>query len=99
MIGLICNLLNFMQIPLWLSWNLYVGNKKYIDVQQKYQTFYVLGTLIGSFAGILTSVIIINYANESISIVSKYLMLVLIPLFFFWTGLVSTICILQKIFL
>lgn len=85
-IGLICNGLNFMQIPFWLSWNLYVVNKKYIDVQKKNQPYYVLGTLVGSFTGILSIVMILNYANESTSIVSNYLMSVFIPLFFVGLG-------------
>lgn len=85
-IGLICNGLNFMQIPFWLSWNLYVVNKKYIDVHKKSQPYYVLGTLIGSFTGIFTIVMLLNYATESTSFLSNYLMSVIIPVFFLGLG-------------
>ncbi len=93
-IGLICNGLNFMQIPFWLSWNLYVVNKKYIEVSKKNQPYYVVGTLFGSFIGIFTIVMILNYATESTSFLSNYLMSVIIPVFFLGMGLyqLATYC-------
>ena len=87
MIGVICNSLNFMQIPFWLSWNLYVVNAKYIDVQKKSQPFYVIGTLIGSFLGIFTIVMLLNYATASASFLSKNLLSLFIPLFFILLGI------------
>lgn len=86
MIGIICNGLNFMQIPFWLSWNLYVVNAKYIDTQKKNQPFYVMGTLIGSFSGIFCIVMLLNYATESASFLSKNLLSVFIPVFFIILG-------------
>jgi hypothetical protein len=85
-IGLICNGLNFMQIPFWLSWNLYVVNANYIDLNKKSQLHYVLGTLIGSFAGIFTIVMLLNYATDNASFLSKNLMSVIIPVFFVAMG-------------
>lgn len=85
-IGLICNGLNFMQIPFWLSWNLYVVNANYIDLNKKSQLHYVLGTLIGSFAGIFTIVMLLNYATDSTSFLSKNLMSIIIPVFFVAMG-------------
>jgi threonine/homoserine/homoserine lactone efflux protein len=95
-IGLICNALNFMQIPFWLSWNLYVVNKNYIDAHKKNQSYYVLGTLVGSFMGILTIVMILNYATENTSVLSKYLMSVLIPVFFVGMGLYQLFVFFRK---
>ncbi len=86
MIGVICNGVNFMQIPFWLSWNLYVVKAKYIDVQKKSQPFYVIGTLVGSFIGIFTIVLLLDYATESTSFVSKHLVSLLIPVFFLILG-------------
>ena len=86
MIGVICNAVNFMQVPFWLSWNLYVVNAKYIDVQKKGQPFYVMGTLIGSFLGIFTIVMLLNYATGSVSFLSKNLISVIIPIFFVLLG-------------
>lgn len=81
-VGLICNGLNFMQIPFWLSWNLYVVNANYIDLNKKRQFYYIAGTLIGSFTGIFTIVIVLNYATKSASLLSTYLVSAVIPLFF-----------------
>jgi hypothetical protein len=85
-IGLICNGLNLIQIPFWLSWNLYVVNAKYINLNKKSQLYYVAGTLIGSFAGIFTIVMLLNYATESTSFLSKNLMSIIIPVFFVAMG-------------
>jgi len=81
-VGLICNGLNFMQIPFWLSWNLYVVNANYIDLNKKRQFYYIGGTLIGSFTGIFTIVMVLNYATKSASLLSAYLLSAVIPLFF-----------------
>ena len=81
-VGLICNGLNFMQIPFWLSWNLYVVNANYIDLTKKRQFYYIIGTLIGSFSGILTIVMVLNYATKTASLLSTYLLSAVIPLFF-----------------
>jgi hypothetical protein len=81
-VGLICNGLNFMQIPFWLSWNLYVVNANYIDLNKKRQFYYIAGTLIGSFTGIFTIVIVLNYATKSAYLLSTYLLSAVIPLFF-----------------
>jgi hypothetical protein len=85
-IGLICNGLNFMQIPFWLSWNLYVVNANYIDLNKKRQLYYVLGTLIGSFTGIFIIVMLLNYATESASFLSENFMSIFIPVFFVAMG-------------
>lgn len=81
-VGVISSSLNFMQIPFWLAWNLYVINNGYIKTGKKKNLLYLLGTLIGSFSGILTIVMILNYASEGTSVFSEYLLSHIIPLFF-----------------
>jgi hypothetical protein len=97
-IGVICNGVNFMQIPFWLSWNLYVINAKYIDTTKKSQPYYVLGTLGGSFIGIFTIVMVLNYAKESTSFVSQHLVSLLIPLFFLVLGFYQVFKFCKKYF-
>ena len=99
MIGVICNAVNFMQIPFWLSWNLYVVNAKYIDVQKKSQPFYVIGTLVGSFLGIFTIVMLLNYATASASFLSENLISVFIPTFFILLGFYQMYKFWKKYFL
>ena len=56
-IGLILSSLNFAQVPFWLSWNLYLVNKNYVSFEKRMAIFYILGTLIGTFLGMLFLII------------------------------------------
>jgi len=82
LIGIIFSSLNFMQLPFWLGWNVYVVNAKYITLGKKLNLVYLAGTLIGSFIGILTVVMILNKVTEGTGLLSKYLLSHIIPLFF-----------------
>ncbi|WP_026703950.1 hypothetical protein [Flavobacterium soli] len=82
LIGIIFSSLNFMQIPFWLGWNVYVVNANYITLGKKLNLVYLTGTLIGSFSGILTVVMLLNLVTEGTSMLSKYLLSHIIPLFF-----------------
>ncbi|MDR6966845.1 putative membrane protein [Flavobacterium arsenatis] len=82
LIGIIFSCLNFMQIPFWLGWNVYVVNAKYIRLGKKLNLVYLAGTLIGSFSGIFTVVMILNKVTEGTNLLSKYLLSHIIPLFF-----------------
>jgi len=82
LIGIIFSSLNFMQVPFWLGWNVYVVNANYITLGKKLNLVYLAGTLIGSFSGILTVVMVLNLVTEGTSTISKYLLSHIIPLFF-----------------
>lgn len=82
LIGIIFSCLNFMQIPFWLGWNVYVVNEKYITLGKKLNLVYLAGTLMGSFCGILCVVLLLNLVAESTSTLSEYLLSHIIPLFF-----------------
>jgi hypothetical protein len=69
-VGLSC--INFMQLPFWTGWNLYVLNKKYIYIWGKGKMLYVLGTAIGTFAGMMTFILAVNKLAELYF--GKYLM-------------------------
>ncbi|OGS70171.1 MAG: hypothetical protein A3G95_07735 [Flavobacteria bacterium RIFCSPLOWO2_12_FULL_31_7] len=62
--GIILSGLNFAQIPFWMSWNLYLTNEKYIVVKDKKEVFYVLGTVIGTYFGMLTIIFSIQAAKD-----------------------------------
>lgn len=62
--GIILSSLNFAQIPFWMSWNLYLTNEKYIIVKDKKELFYVLGTVIGTYFGMLTIIFSIQAAKD-----------------------------------
>ena len=84
--GIVFSSLNFIQIPFWLSWNLYLLNSNYIEVSHSRKYFYVLGTLIGTFVGMLTLIISLHYLTENVDFLSKYLMKFIIPFVFIGLG-------------
>lgn len=51
--GVFLSCINFAQIPFWMSWNLLLTSGKYISVERTPKWFYIIGTLIGTFSGML----------------------------------------------
>ncbi|MBC5834075.1 hypothetical protein G6N05_04185 [Flavobacterium sp. F372] len=85
--GVILSCLNFAQIPFWMSWNLYLTNEKYIVVEDKKELFYVLGTLIGTYLGMLAIIFSIQAAKNkeviSPQFFSKYIWVIFLVLAIF----------------
>lgn len=80
-IGIILNSLNFIQIPFWIGWNLYLVNEIYINVDNSLKFIYVIGTLFGTFFGMLTFILFMNYINANLDD-SKFSISNFIPLLF-----------------
>lgn len=64
-IGLVLSSLNFAQVPFWLSWNLYLVNKNYISSEKKLGFYYVVGTLFGTFSGMLALILGLKSMTKS----------------------------------
>ena len=94
--GLIYSSLNFIQIPFWLSWNLYLLNAKYIEVANTRKYFYVFGTVIGTFCGMLTLILSLHYFASNVEFVSQYLMQIIIPLVFIGLGIFQAFAFWKK---
>lgn len=88
-VGVILSCLNFIQIPFWTSWNLYLLNGKYIEVSRSRKYFYVFGTIFGTFSGMLALILSLDYVTNQTDFLAKYLMKVIIPLVFVILGLVQ----------
>jgi len=88
-VGLILSCLNFIQIPFWTSWNLYLLNGNYIEVSKSKKYFYILGTIVGTFLGMLVLILSLDYVTNQTNFLAKYLMKVIIPLVFIVLGLVQ----------
>lgn len=86
-VGLILSCLNFIQIPFWTSWNLYLLNGNYIEISKSRKYFYVLGTILGTFSGMLVLILSLNYVTNETDFLSKYLMKIIIPLVFAGLGI------------
>jgi hypothetical protein len=82
LIGIVLCSLNFLQIPFWLGWNLYLMNGKSISLVRKLKFYYILGTLVGTFFGMLAIIILLNSLSQKILDYSKFIIPIVIPLFF-----------------
>lgn len=89
LIGVFLNGVNFLQLPFWTGWNLYLMNGNYISIVNKLKQYYIAGTLIGTFLGMLTLVLILNALSQNTTGFSKYVMPVIIPSFFVVMALVQ----------
>ena len=86
-VGLILSCLNFIQIPFWTSWNLYLLNGNYIEISKSRKYFYVFGTIFGTFCGMLVLILSLNYVTNETDFLSKYLMKIIIPMVFAALGI------------
>ena len=85
--GIVYSCLNFIQIPFWLSWNLYLLNGKYIEISNSRKYFYVFGTVAGTFCGMLVLILSLHYFAKNVDFLSRYLMQIIIPLVFLGFGI------------
>ena len=95
-IGIFLNCINFIQLPFWTGWNLYLMNGNYISTVKKLKLYYVSGTLIGTFFGMLTLIIILNSLSQNSTSFSKYVMPIIIPSFFVVLAFVQMIKVYKK---
>ena len=81
--GLILSSLNFIQIPFWTGWNLYLINNNYIVIDKISKIFYLTGTLFGTFFGMLSLILGLNYFSENNSFINQTFISKGIPVVFF----------------
>ncbi len=94
--GIVYSCLNFIQVPFWMSWNLYLLNGKYIEISNNRKYFYVFGTLAGTFSGMLILILSLHYFATNVDFFSKYLMKFIIPLVFVVLGVFQGIKFYKK---
>lgn len=82
LIGMFLNCINFLQVPFWTGWNLYLMNGNHIFIVNKLKQYYIAGTLIGTFLGMLTLVLVLNTLSKNATGFSEYVIPIIIPLFF-----------------
>lgn len=99
LIGIVLSSINFLQIPFWTGWNLYLINGNYIYINNNLKFYYIVGTLIGTFGGMLSLVLILSTLAEKTSSFSKYVVPIIIPLFFMVLAIVQTAKVYKKYFL
>lgn len=82
LIGVFLNSINFLQLPFWTGWNLYLMNGNYISIVNELKQYYIAGTLIGTFIGMLTLVLILNTLYQNTTSFSNFVIPIVIPSFF-----------------
>lgn len=98
LIGMVLCGLNFLQIPFWLGWNLYLMNGNYILLVQKLKFYYIFGTLVGTFFGMLAVIILLNSLSQKILDYSKVVIPIVIPLFFIGLAIYQIYVVRKKYF-
>jgi hypothetical protein len=96
LIGLILSSLNFLQLPFWTGWNLYLINGNYIKTKNFLKLYYLVGTLMGTFSGMIALVWFLHSLSQNTECFSKYLMLVIIPIFFMVLAIVQGYKVFKK---
>ncbi|MEN9907334.1 MAG: hypothetical protein RLZZ540_475 [Bacteroidota bacterium] len=81
-IGVFLSCLNFLQIPFWLAWNLYFLNENYISIYKRLKFYYVGGTMVGVFFGMLFIIYFLDKIHKQIVFLTDYMIPVIIPVFF-----------------
>lgn len=95
-LGIVLSGLNFVQLPFWTGWNLYLLNGNYIEVSGMRKFLYVFGTLAGTFSGMLALILSLHYFADNVAFLSKYLMKYIIPLVFLGLGIFQGIQFFRK---
>ncbi len=96
LIGFFLSLINFLQVPFWTGWNLYLMSGNYISTVGKFKIFYIVGTMVGTFTGMLSLILILNVLSQNTTSFSKYVIPVFIPLFFVILALVQMVKVYKK---
>ncbi|TAE70819.1 MAG: hypothetical protein EAZ85_11395 [Bacteroidetes bacterium] len=58
-VGFLLNLFNFLQIPYWASWHIFLIQSKKLN--DKISIFYLIGTGVGTFLGMFIFVMLLHY--------------------------------------
>jgi threonine/homoserine/homoserine lactone efflux protein len=98
LIGMVLCTLNFLQIPFWMAWNLYLMNASHISLARKLKFHYIFGTLMGTFWGMFVAILALDSLSHSTFSFSKYIMPLCIPLFFVVLALYQTFKVYKKYF-
>lgn len=85
-LGIYLSLFNFIQIPFWLSWNLYLLNGNHIEISNSKKYFYVFGTVAGTFMGMLSLILSLHFVANKTELLAAYLMKLILPIVFVGLG-------------
>lgn len=96
LIGIVLCGLNFLQIPFWIGWNIFLMNAGHIVLDGKLKFYYILGTLIGTFWGMLVAIVIMDSVSHTKFPFSEYIIPVVLPLFFIVLAFLQAVKVYKK---
>ena len=88
--GIVVSSLNFIQIPFWIGWNLYLLDNNYIATGKILNVLYLIGTVVGTFCGMLTFVIALNLVGQQDNWIMSKILSFGIPSFFLVMAVIQT---------
>lgn len=95
--GIILSSINFIQIPFWLNWNLYVINlNNNQKIKKSYKFSYLLSAIIGTFLGMLFFIISLNELMKKFENLNLYLFKIIIPVIFIGLGVLQLVNLIRK---
>ncbi|RZJ74031.1 MAG: hypothetical protein EOO45_09680 [Flavobacterium sp.] len=86
-IGVLLACVNFIQLPFWTGWNLYLLSGNYIVTGRYLKFYYIAGTLCGTFAGMLGFVYLLKLITHNSESISNNLTGIILPLIFLGLGI------------
>jgi len=98
LLGIVLSCFNFISIPFWTGWNLYLLNNGHISMVKSQKFTYVFGTLIGTFTAMVILILSLNWITTKTEFFSKYLMGAIIPIGFAAMGIYQAVKFYRKYF-
>ncbi|MDG2432013.1 LysE family transporter [Flavobacterium sp.] len=97
LMGVLLSSLNFLQLPFWTAWNLYLLNNNYIRVANlRLKMCYLVGTIVGTFSGMIAFVTILQAISKNTTGLTSYLMPVVVPSIFVLLALFQLYKVVKK---
>ncbi len=94
--GLVFSCLNFVQLPFWAGWNLYLLNSDHIKISGTGKFFYVFGAISGTYVGMLLLILALHFFAANVVFLSRYLMHIIVPIVFLLLGLFHAVKFFRK---
>lgn len=95
-VGVILNCFNFLQLPFWTGWALFLIDGKYIVVDGNLKYYYIAGTAAGVFSGMFSLIVVLYAVFQKADQFSNLILPIFIPLFFFCAGCIQLIKVCRK---
>ncbi len=94
--GLGLSAINFIQIPFWSGWNIYLVTNKWLNTEKYLRIVYVIGAIVGTTIGMITFVYVASYALEKGSGVLQNISNYFLPGIFLLMALFHLIQLIRK---